>query len=60
MPSHQICPHDHRTQSMRCVPRMGSPDVQWVPRKITVRRQRIIHVRAGVGACPPHIAMSLG
>ena len=42
MPSHLTCPQSHLTHSMCRVPRMGSLDIQWVPKKRdTLRRYRI-------------------
>ena len=60
MPSHRTCLHNHRTHSMRRVPRMGNQEVQLVSGKIAVRRRYSIHLRASVGVGPPLMAISPG
>ena len=60
VPSHLACPRSHFTQSMRRMPRIGNRDVEWVPGKRDTLRRCKIHLRAGVGASPPHMAMSHG
>ena len=60
VPSHRTWPQSHLTQGIRRSPRIGSQDTQCAPSKVTTRLRWRIHFRTGVGAGPPHIAISSG